>query len=208
MDPRLLGTATAFGLAASAGLNTTLPLLLVGLLARFGLLTLAPPFDALSGDVALAGLLLFATLEFVADKVPGADTVVHTLQWPLAAAAGAILFASQTSVIQSVSPQVAILVGLFTAGAMHGARATFRPAVTATTGGVLNPLVSLGEDVGAAILVGASLLSPLAALALLLVLVAAMVVVGTWFARRLSRGIRWLARRADLAGGAPNPSSA
>jgi hypothetical protein len=118
------------------------------------------------------------------------------------------LFASQTSVIQSVSPQVAILVGLFTAGAMHGVRTAFRPAVTATTGGVLNPLVSLGEDVGAATLVGASLLSPFAALALLLVLVASMVVVGTWFARRLSRGIRWLARRADLAGGAPNPSSA
>ena len=37
MDPLLLGTTTAFGLAASAGLNTTLPLLIVGLLARFGL---------------------------------------------------------------------------------------------------------------------------------------------------------------------------
>ena len=40
MDPLLLGTASAFGLAAAAGLNTTLPLLIVGLAARFGLLTL------------------------------------------------------------------------------------------------------------------------------------------------------------------------
>ena len=30
MDPLLLGTASAFGLAASAGLNTSLPLFIVG----------------------------------------------------------------------------------------------------------------------------------------------------------------------------------
>ena len=34
MDPLLLGTASAFGLAGAAGLNTTLPLLIVGLLAK------------------------------------------------------------------------------------------------------------------------------------------------------------------------------
>ena len=104
MDPLLLGTAAAFGLAASAGLNTTLPLLLVGVLARAGLLTLAPPFDALSSDVALGGLLLLSVLEFVSDKVPGWDSVVQAIQLPLAATAGAILFASQTSAVSSVSP--------------------------------------------------------------------------------------------------------
>jgi hypothetical protein len=195
MDPLLLGTASAFGLAAAAGLNTTLPLLLIGGLARAGLLTLAPPFDALAGDVTLAGLLLLAILEFVADKVPGADSVVHTLQWPLAAAAGAILFASQTSMISSVSPELSILVGLLTAGAVHGARTAFRPAVTATTGGMVNPLVSLGEDVGAAVLATAAVMAPATALVLLLVLAAVVVIVGTWSVHRLTSAARWLARR-------------
>ena len=43
-----MGTASAFGLSAAAGLNTSLPLFLVGLAARFGLITLGSPYDALS----------------------------------------------------------------------------------------------------------------------------------------------------------------
>jgi uncharacterized protein DUF4126 len=183
MDPLLLGTASAFGLAASAGLNTTLPLLIVGVLARFGLLTLAAPFDALSGDVVLGGLALLAVLEIVGDKVPGADSVVQVLQWPLAAAAGAILFASQTSVISWVSPQLAILVGLLTAGAVHGVRTALRPAITGATAGLGNPVQSFGEDVYAATLAGTAALFPLAGLLLLLALVAAVVGAAYWLRR-------------------------
>jgi hypothetical protein len=171
MDPLLLGTASAFGLAASAGLNTTLPLLVVGILARFGLLTLASPFDALAGDVALSGLALLALLEITGDKVPGLDSVVQTLQWPLAAAAGAILFASQTSVVSWVSPELAILVGLLTAGAVHGLRTAVRPMVTTFTMGLGNSVVSFAEDLLALLLTGLALLAPALGLLLLACLV-------------------------------------
>jgi Domain of unknown function (DUF4126) len=199
MDPLLLGTASAFGLAASAGLNTTLPLLIVGLLARFGLITLGAPFDALAGDVALGGLAVLAVLELVGDKVPGADSVVQLLQWPLAAAAGAILFASQTSVVSWVSPQLAILVGLLTAGAVHGLRTTLRPLVTTSTVGVLNPVQSFGEDVYAVALAGTAALFPVLALLLLLVLVGGAVWAFTWIVRRGNRLARWLWARAVAA---------
>jgi hypothetical protein len=155
MDPQLLGTATAFGLASSVGLNTTLPLLLVGLLTRFGLVELTPPYDALGSFVTLVGLAVLAATEFVADKVPALDTVVQVLQWPAAAVAGAILFASQTSVIRSVSPELAILVGVVTSGAVHGARTAARPLITGLTGGLGNPAVSATEDAGAVSLAGA-----------------------------------------------------
>src|SRR6185436_15890512 len=122
MDPLLLGTASAFGLAAATGLNSSLPLLIVGLAARFGLLTLAAPYDAVSSDVALIGLSVLALGEIVADKIPGADSIVHIIQGPLTMAAGAILFASQSSLIQDVSPGLAILVGLLTAGGVHTLR--------------------------------------------------------------------------------------
>ena len=180
MDPLLLGTASAFGLAAAAGLNTTLPLLIVGLLARFGLLTLAPPFDALSGDVVLGGLVLLAGLEIVGDKVPGADSVVQLLQWPLAAAAGAILFASQTSVVSWVSPQLAILVGLLTAGAVRAPCTALRPVITGATVGLGNPVQSFGEDVYAATLAGTAVLFPLLGLLLLLALAGAAVFAAYW----------------------------
>lgn len=204
MDPLLLGTATAFGLATSAGLNTTLPLLIVGLLARFGLLGLAAPFDALATDVTLGGLVLLATLEIVADKVSGLDSVVHALQLPLAAAAGAILFASQTTVVTSVSPGLAILVGLLTAGTVHGARAVIRPAVTLMTGGVGNPFVSVAEDGAALLLAGVSVVFPIAGLVLLVVLLLVMAIVGAWTIRR-GVGVAGWARRKRGDGRAAEP---
>jgi hypothetical protein len=57
MDPRLLALPAAFGLAGASGLNASLPLLIVSLLARAGLVHLAPPFDALQSDVAFYGIL-------------------------------------------------------------------------------------------------------------------------------------------------------
>jgi Domain of unknown function (DUF4126) len=184
MDPLLLGMAAAFGLAASAGLNTTLPLLLVGVLARAGLLTLAPPFDALSSDVALGGLLLLSVLEFVSDKVPGWDSVVQTIQLPLAATAGAILFASQTSAISSVSPGLAILVGLLTAGGIHAVRTAVRPFVTGGTLGMGNPVVSTAEDGLAVVLATTSVVAPALALVLVVALLVAVYAMGRSLARR------------------------
>src|SRR5438105_2158580 len=52
MDPLLLSLPAAFGLAAASGLNASLPLLLVSLAARIGLLHLAHPYDAIASDVA------------------------------------------------------------------------------------------------------------------------------------------------------------
>ena len=186
MDPVLFGTASAFGLASAAGLNTTLPLLVVGLAARFGLLTLGAPYDALASDVALGGLLLLAMLEVVGDKVPALDSVVHAVQWPLAMAAGAILFASQQSIVQEVSPGLAILVGVLTAGGVHTLRAMVRPAINLGTFGLGGPVVSVVEDLVALGLSVTALLAPILAvvLALALIVVGWRTALGVWSRRR------------------------
>jgi hypothetical protein len=184
MDPLLLQTATAFGLAGAAGLNTTLPLLIVGLLARLGLIQLGAPFDALAGDVTLAGLTLLAAIEILGDKIPGVDSVVQTLQWPLAAAAGAILFASQNSVVTWVSPELAILVGLLTAGGVHAVRTAVRPAFTTFTLGVGNPIVSFAEDALAATLALYALFAPLVAVLLVVVVGVVLILLAAIGARR------------------------
>jgi len=172
MDPLLLGTASAFGLAAATGLNSTLPLLIVGLAARFGLLTLVAPYDAVASDIALIGLGVLALGEIAADKIPGADTIVHVIQGPLTMAAGAILFASQNSMIQDVSPGLAILVGLLTAGGVHTLRAIVRPVVTIATMGLGGPVVSTAEDVGAVGLTVTALVAPILAVGALIAMLA------------------------------------
>ena len=197
MDPHLLGTAAAFGLATSAGLNTTVPLLIVGLLGRAGLLGLATPYDALASDLALGGLAVLAVLEFVGDKVPAWDTVAQAVQWPLAATAGAILFASQTATISWVSPEVAIFVGLLTAGTVHAARAAVRPLVSASTLGLGNGAISLAEDAGALTLAVASLLTP----ALAAILAAVLLGVAVYAIPRLvRRGARLAHRQSQRVG--------
>ena len=189
MDPLLLGTASAFGLAAAAGLNSTLPLLIVGLAARFGLLTLFAPYDAVSSDIALIGLGVLALGEIAADKIPGADSIVHLVQAPLSLAAGAILFASQNSMIQDVSPGLAVLVGLLTAGGVHTLRAIVRPVVTVATMGLGGPAVSTAEDAGAVGLTVTALVAPIVAVVAVLAIV---VVAGKLALRQLG------SRRAAL----------
>ncbi|MGI8551397.1 MAG: DUF4126 domain-containing protein [Dehalococcoidia bacterium] len=195
MQAQLLGTATAFGLSGATGLNTTIPLLLVGLLARFGFITLSAPYNTLSSPIVLVALALLAVVEFIGDKLPLVDSALHAVQLPLAATAGAILFASQTSVIRSVSPELAILIGLLVAGSVHGVRATARPLVTGATGGVGNAFVSTAEDGYALSLVGASIFSPVLGLFLFTVLLGAMAIVLTWTIRHGVRFTRWVRRR-------------
>jgi hypothetical protein len=190
VDPRLLALPAAFGLAGASGLNASLPLLLVSLLARAGLIHLAPPFDALQSDVAFYGILCLAVVEFSADKVPGLDSVGHFVMAPLAAASGAIVFASQAGAVQQVDPGLTVVLSLLagagTAGAVHVTRAVARPVANVV---LMGPVVSVVEDVSAAMLSLTALLAPL----LVPVLVAAGVVAGWALWRRRPR------RRAPAA---------
>ena len=192
MDPQLLQISAAFGLAAATGLNTTLPLLLVGLLYRLGALSLAAPFDALGSDLALAGLAVLALLEFGADKIPGLDSIAQTLQWPLTLTAGAIMFASQQSVITDVAPGLAVLVGVLTAGAVHGARTAIRPVLTASTFGLGNPAASAAEDAAAGGLVLTAALAPLLVPVILVALLLAAVLLARRAHGLARRGSAWL----------------
>ncbi|MDQ3781007.1 MAG: DUF4126 domain-containing protein, partial [Chloroflexota bacterium] len=55
-----------------------------------------------------------------------------------------------TSDVASINPGVALVLGLVAAGTVHAAKATMRPAITLSTGGLGNPLISVAEDVVAA----------------------------------------------------------
>ena len=70
----------------------------------------------------------------------------------------------------------AFIAGLLIAGGVHAAKTAARPAITATTGGMGNWLVSLLEDLLSFILVVLAILVPL--LVLLLILAAVLVIAG------------------------------
>jgi hypothetical protein len=178
-----------FGLAAPAGLNAWLCLLIVGLLARFtDVITLQPPFNLLTDIWVLVALGVLLTIEVFADKIPAVDTVndiIHTFIRPVA---GGILFASYTGAVGGLDPTIGFILGLLAAGSVHAVKATARPMITATTGGLANPLVSLVEDIIAgSTTVLALFAAPCAALVMALLLGGAIFFVWRWRERRRRR---------------------
>ena len=186
MNPALLQLPAAFGLAGATGLNATLPLLIVSLLARLGLIHLASPYDALATDIAFWGLLVLAVAEFAIDKVPALDSVGHVVMMPVAAAAGAILFASQTGTVTSMDPGLSVILSLLAGGAIsatvQAARASIRPVANLA---LLGPIVSFLEDMGSAALSIAATLMPI--LVPLLLALLALGAVLLWERRRSTR---------------------
>lgn len=176
----------AFGLSSSAGLNAYLPLLVVALTARYSdLITLRDPWTALESPWTIGILVVLLIIEFFADKVPAVNHANDVLQTFVRPTAGAVLFAASTGVVTNMNPVVALALGLFTAGAVHTAKSVVvRPAVTATTAGAANPVVSVVEDVVALLLSVVAVVLP--------VLISAIIILATalilwWLWRRSAR---------------------
>jgi hypothetical protein len=171
------GIAGAVGLSTSAGLNAYLPLLAVGLVARYtDLIHLNSPWDVLTSGGVIAVLAALLLIEMTADKIPAVDTLndgIQTVGRPLS---GAVLFAAGSGMVGELHPLPAFITGLFIAGSVHAAKTVARPVVTVTTGGMGNWLVSLLEDMLSLIIVIVAILVPV----LVLFLVVAVII---FFAR-------------------------
>ncbi len=144
----LLAVFSAFGLAASAGLNAYIPLLVVSLLAKYtDLITLKAPWDGMTSWWVIGILIVLIIIEFFADKIPVVNHINDIIQTFVRPTAGAIVFAASTSIIKNVNPVLSIILGLLVAGSIHAVKsALIRPAVTAVSGGIGNIPVSIAED--------------------------------------------------------------
>jgi hypothetical protein len=165
----------AVGLSAAAGLNAYLPLLMGAVLERADVVELGDPFGALSSDGGIAVLAALLIADLVGDKTPGVDHVLHLAGVVIAPVAGAILFVGQTGIETGIPAAVAAILGAATAETLHGARASVRPASTASTAGLGNPVLSLGEDAAALTLTILAFALPVLAVLLALALLAGVV---------------------------------
>jgi hypothetical protein len=188
MIEAISSVASAFGLAASAGLNAYLPLLIVGLMARFtDLITLQEPWSALENAWVLGVLAVLLAIEVTVDKFPIVDSINDTIQTFVRPVAGAVLFAASGNVISDVHPALAMSCGLLVAGGVHVAKSTARPFVTGATIGAGNPVVSVAEDVISATTSVLSIVVPILAAIVLLFLLAVLF----WWVWRRARRRAW-----------------
>ncbi len=182
---------TALGLSTASGLRAYFPLLGVALGSDIAapdgapLITLSKPFQSLGEPWLIALLAVLALGEFAVDKIPGLDhasDVIHTIIRPVA---GAVVMAGISNPLSEHDPWAAAAVGAVLALSVHGMKAATRPVVTATTVGMGNPVMSLGEDIATLIMTLLSLLAPVLVLLFIVLLV---LLVG----RPLARGVRRL----------------
>ena len=142
----IAGYFTALGLSTAAGLNAYIPLLTVGLLNRYtDLIDLPAPWDNLGDPLVLGIVGVVGVADFIGDKVPIVDHVLHLIGTVVAPVVGGVLaFASATAF--DVSPGLTVPMGVAAALATQVGRTAARPVSTVTTGGGANPVVSFAED--------------------------------------------------------------
>jgi hypothetical protein len=187
--PALLGV----GLAAATGFRTFLPLLMLGLAARFQLFgtDLAPAMAWLESPPSLIALGLATGLELAADKIPAVDHVLSAVGTVVRPIAGAVAAAAAFTTLDPMVAAIAgLIIGAPAALAFHAAQAGTRVISSTATAGLGNPVVSILEDLTAFGTVLVALLAPL-----LIPLVLAVLLVLLW---RLWRSAR--PRRATAPG--------
>jgi len=186
---------TGFALSACAGLRVFLPLFAAGLAARLAEWPLAAGAEWLASDAALVSFGVATAVEIAADKVPALDHLLDGAQTFLAPAAGALLAASSFG---DLPPWAALALGVATgapiAGGVHLLAATTRLQSSLFTAGAGNPVLSLAEDVLAAVGAVVAFVWPV-------LVVATGIGAAFWIRRRRRRR----AARARAASPAPAP---
>ena len=167
-------------------MNAYIPLLVVSLLAKFtDLIKLDEPWAAMESWWIIGLLVVLSVIEFFADKVPAVNHINDIIQTVIRPVAGAIVFAASADAVTEIHPVLSLAAGLLVAGVVHVAKAgAMRPAVTATTGGAGNPVVSTAEDILSTVLSIVSVLIPVVVGALIVLVVAWVIL---WFWRRTNR---------------------
>ena len=205
----MLEVLTGFGLAGSAGLNAWIPLLVVGLLARYtDLLTLPSGWEWLGDGWALALFTVLLAVELVADKIPMVDSVNDAVQTAIRPTSGGLVFGAGSSA-ETLTVQdpgglfgdrgwVPIAVGVVVALVVHAIKAAVRPVLNAMTGCVAAPVVSTIED-------ATSVLMSLVAILLPVLVIGFLVGIGWvgWWGLRRRRARR--RRRAGLTAAGSRP---
>ncbi|MEV6298476.1 DUF4126 domain-containing protein [Actinoplanes sp. NPDC051861] len=185
---------TGTGLAASAGLNAYIPLLTMGLLARYTeAISLPSGFAWLTNGWTLVILGLLLAIEVVADKVPIVDHMNDVVQTFVRPTAGGLAFgagsASETVTVADpgsffTSHQwVPIVAGGLIALVVHGVKSASRPVVNASTAGFGAPVASTAEDIGSVVMSIVAVLLPILVLFGLVILLWA----AFWVVRRRRR---------------------
>lgn len=202
----MLAALTGLGLSSAAGLNAYIPLLMVGLAARFTeLVPLGESWQWLEHPATLITLTLLLIVEFVADKVPALDSVNDVVQTAVRPTSGGITFGAGASSLELTEITEAagtagtsaaaagsggggtlwgaVVAGAVIALAIHIIKSLARPVANTASFGFAAPVASVAEDFVSAVNSLLAVLVPV----LIAVVFPLMLLGGVWVLRRRRR---------------------
>ncbi len=169
----VIAVITGIGLSAACGFRIFLPLLALNLASMFGYIGLAPGFEWIGGIQVTVAFGVATILEIIAYYVPWLDNIMDTIASPVSVIAGTIATASLiTDIPPALKWTISIIAGGGIAGFFQGATVAIRAKSTLFTGGFGNFLVASLELAASLIVSLLSLLVPIAAFILTIVLIA------------------------------------
>lgn len=176
----MLEILTGTGLAAAAGLNAYIPLLLMGVIARFDWIQLPGGWTWLENEWVMVVLGVLLVIEIVADKVPAVDSINDWIQTAVRPASGGIVFAGGigTSTVAVEDPGtffssgawIPVVIGIVLALLMSLAKSAIRPVANVATGGLAAPALSTAEDGASVALTIFAIVAPFLVLVMLVAL--------------------------------------
>jgi hypothetical protein len=193
---QLVALAAVLGFAS--GIRLYAVLLVIGLVGFAGWVELPSGLAILQHPWVLGATATMFVIEFIADKVPGVDSIWDAIQTFIRIPAGAALAAGVMGGLDSAAwTTVAAILGGSLAATSHFTKAGTRAAANTSPEPFSNLGLSMLEDVGTAGLLWLVLTHPLIALALVIVLV----LLALWLLPKLIRFVMRILR--GLFGGSP-----
>lgn len=197
---QLIALAAVLGFAS--GIRLYAVLLVVGLVGYAGWVPLPSGLSILQHPWVIGASAAMFLVEFVADKVPGVDSVWDAIQTFIRIPAGAALAAGVFGGMDSAAwTTVAAILGGSLAATSHFTKAGTRAAANTSPEPFSNFGLSVAEDITTAGLLWLVLTHPLVALAL----VVALVLLAAWLLPKLIRFIVRVLKK--VFGGTPEGST-
>lgn len=194
MAETLSAAALAGGLSWASGLRLYMTLFIAGWFGRNGWIDLPPALEVLESTWVLGVTGMLCVIEFLADKVPGVDSMWDAVQTFIRIPAGALLAAAALGQMDPVWTTIAgILGGTFAAGA-HATKAGSRALINTSPEPFSNWAASLSEDATVVAGLWAAFFHPW----VLFVFLAIFFLFALWLMPKLWRGLRWVFRRLSV----------
>jgi hypothetical protein len=183
--------AMAAGLSWASGIRLYMTLFMAGWLGRQGWVDLPDALQVLQSNWVLAITGGLFVVEFLADKVPGVDSVWDAIQTFIRIPAGAVLGAAALGQADPALTTIAALIGgTFAAGA-HATKAGSRAMINTSPEPFSNWAASFSEDALVVTGLWAAFFQPWVLVVILLLFA----LLAIWLLPKVWRGLRWLFRR-------------